>query len=202
MSIQELEVQATEAKGAQESAVKEFEAQRGTASIVDLGKLANTVTSATRKAESTARELADFALVGIYEAVRSSIFKSIEKMLPKVDVVTLIDKGVSSLTITLPLNMDVLEAEKIVVNTLGKRTVVRKGGGNGTRARWHMVSPSGESMECREFLETHGDEAFGLDAKVTAQMVLEAPAKYGLSDYAARAGAKLTPAWERIQKSE
>lgn len=202
MSIEELTLQASEATQAQETAVKAFEAQRGTASIVDLGKLANAVTSATRKAESTAKDLANFALVGIYEGIKSAMSKASDKMLSGADIATLLDKQVSSLTITVPFSADGIDAEKIVVNTLGKRTVLRATGGNGTRARWHMVSASGETMECRAFLETHGDEAFGPDAKVTAQMVLDKPAAYGLSDYAARAGAKLTPTWERVKRDE
>ncbi len=202
MTIEELQVQATEAKGGLESAIKDFEAQRGTASIVDLGKLANAVTSATRKAESTARELSDFALVGIYEGVKAQVLKLGDKLLAGADIATLLEKNVSTVTIFVPFSSEGIETERVSVNTLGKRTTVRaSGGSNGTRSRWEMVNDaSGEAMECRAFLEMHGDAAFGADAKVTATMVLDAPAKYGLSDYAARAGAKLDPTWTRTKK--
>lgn len=203
MSIEELTVNATQATEALESATKDFEAQRGTASITDLGKLANAVTSATRKAESTARELADFALVGIYEGVKSQLLKLGDKLLTGADIATLLEKNVSTVTVSIPLTSDGIEEERISVNTLGKRTVVRSsGGGNGTRSAWEMRGPNGESMTCREFLETHG-EVLGAhkDGGATlCERVLAEPARYGLSDYAARAGQKMSPTWERVKK--
>lgn len=202
MSVDELKVAESEALTKLEVAAKAFEAERGTAPVAELVKLGNAVTSATRVLERAARELADFELVGIYEAVKAGVLKMAEKALSPSDIKTLQAKAVSTVTIVVPLTAEGIEAERVSVNTLGKRTrVASTGGGNGTRAKWHMVNDaSGETMECRDFLEAHGDEAFGTDAKVTAQMVLEAPAKYGLSDYAARAGAKLDPTWTRTQK--
>ncbi len=202
MSVQELKVAESEALGKLESAAKAFEAQRGTAAVSDLVKLGNAVTSATRVLERATRELADFELVGIYEAIKAGVLKLTSKELGSTEVHTLQNKGVSSVTIVVPLLADTVDPERVSVNTLGKRTrVASTGGGNGARAKWHMVNDaSGEQMECRDFLEAHGEAAFGADAKVTAAMVLEAPAKYGLSDYAARAGAKLDPTWSRVQK--
>lgn len=202
MSVQELQVKENEARDVLEKAIKAFEAIRATGAIADILKLGNAVTTGTKVLERASRELADFELVGIYEAIKSGALKMAEKVLSPGEVRTLQDKGVSSVTIMLPLTADSIEVERVSVNTLGKRTrVAATGGGNGARAKWHMVNDaSGESMECRDFLEAHGEAAFGADAKVTAEMVLKAPAKYGLSDYAARAGAKLDPTWSRVQK--
>jgi hypothetical protein len=201
MTIQELEVNETQAKAGLESAIKDFEAQRGTASIVDLGKLANAVTTATRKAESAIRELADFALVGIYEAVKVQIEKLGDKLLHPTDVATLLEKQVSMLSISVPLSADGLGT--IVVNTLGRKTRVASTGGNGTRARWEMRCGS-ESMECRAFLESDYGLALGehKDGGLMRDRVLAEPARYGLSDYAARAGAKCDPVWERVKKDD
>ncbi len=204
MSVQELEQTVREAADALGSAVKAFEAGRGTAAVADLVKMGNAVTSNTRTLERATRELADFELVGIYEAVKAGVRKLVEsnKALGPGEVETLQGKGVSTVTIVVPLLANSVDHDRVSVNTLGKRTrVAATGGGNGARAKWHMVNDaSSESMECRDFLEKYGEQAFGADAKVTAQMVLDAPAKYGLSDYAARAGAKLDPTWTRTQK--
>lgn len=203
MSVQELTQEVTEAKVKVEAAVKAFEAERTTAKVSDLLTLGKAVESTTRILDRVTRELADFELVGIYEAVKSGVLKMAEKALGGSEVRTLQDKGVSTVTIVLPLTADSIEVERVSVNTLGKRTRVAStgAGGNGARAKWHMVNDaSGETMECRDFLEQHGEQAFGTDAKVTAAMVLEAPAKYGLGDYAGRAGAKLDPTWTRTRK--
>jgi hypothetical protein len=202
MSVQELENAQLEAQAKLEEAVKQFEAERTTADVAVIVKLGNAVTSATRILERASTELANFELVGIYEAVKAQVLKLGDKVLAADSIKTLQSKNVSSVTIVVPLTADAIEAERVSVNTLGKRTrVASTGGGNGARAKWHMVNDaSGETMECREFLETHGDAALGTDAKVTAAMVLEAPARYGLGDYAARAGRKLEPSWSRVQK--
>ena len=203
MTVQELQAKAAECASALESAIKAFEAGRGSATVTELVKLGQAVTSATRSSERSTAELANFELIGIYENVKAQVLKLGDKLLTAADIETLMLKGMSSVTITLPLTVKGIDPERISVNTLGKRTKVASGGGNGTRARWEMRNTSsGEAMECRAFLEAHGDEAFGADAKVTAAMVLNEPARYGLSDYAARAGAKLTPEWERVRKDE
>ena len=205
MSIAELQVKANEATQALDSATKDFEAQRGTASIVDLGKLANAVTSATRSAERAGVELANFALVGIYENVKSGILKLGDKLLSGADIATLLEKNVSTVTVSIPLTSDGIETERVSVNTLGKRTTVRAAGtGNGTRARWEMRSASGESLECRAFLESDYGLALGehKDGGPMRDRVLAEPARYGLSDYAARAGQKCTPVWERVKKDD
>lgn len=204
MSIEELQSQESECLTVLETATHAFESQRATADVNALVKLGQAVTSATRNAERASRELADFALVGIYENVKSAVLKVTDKMLSAADVATLLDKGQSSVTVTLPLTSEGVQADRVSVNTLGKRTVVRSGGGggNGQRAKWEMRNTAtGEGMSPRDFLEAHGDEAFGADAKVTAAMVLDAPARYGLTDYASRAGAKLTPTWEKVEKT-
>lgn len=204
MTIQELEAQESESYSALDTATKAFEAVRATASITDLQKLANAVTTATRTAERAATELANFALIGIYEQVKSVLLKLGDKLLTGADIATLLDKNVNSVTVTLPLTADGIEAGRIAVNTLGKRTVVKSGGGgNGQRAKWLMRNTAdGATMSPRDFLEAHGDEAFGADAKVTAQMILDKPAAYGLTDYAERAGAKLTPTWEKVERAD
>lgn len=204
MSIQELETHESECLTALEAATQEFEAGRATADVNALVKLGQTVTSATRNLERASADLANFALVGVYEQVKQAVLKLGEKMLTGADIATLLSKNVSSVTVMIPLSAEGIDPERVSVNTLGKRTVVRSGGGgNGQRAKWEMRNTSsGETLSPRDFLQAHGD-VLGehKDGGPLYERVLAEAARYGLTDYAARAGAKCSPAWEKVEKA-
>ncbi len=187
---QELEIAVNEATAKLEEAVKSFEAMRAKGTAADLVKSAGLVTNLTKLLTRAQREHETFALVGIYEGIKAEVLKI------RFDTKTLLAHQVEYLNIQVPFGDAGVDVEKIVVNTLGRKTRVAStgGGGGGGRAKYEMRNDdSGETMTPRDFLEQFGEDALG----DVAGKVLAEPSRYGLVDYAARAGAKV--GWSKVE---
>lgn len=187
---QELEIAVNEAAAKAEDAVKAFEAMRAKGTAAELVKAGALVTSTARALVNAEREHNTFALIGIYEGVKAAVLKL------NFDHKTLLAHDVDDLNIHIPFGADGVDVEHVGVNTLGRKTrVASTGGGGGGRAKYEMRnSDSGETMTPRAFLEEHGETALG----DVAGKVLAEPSRYGLVDYAERAGRKMDPQWDKV----
>lgn len=188
---QELEALVNDTANKLEVAVKRFEALRAKGSAAELVKAGAAMTTLTKTLAKVERDDKDFALVGIYEGIKAEVVKI------RFDTKVLAAHDVDYLNIQVPFTDAGVNVEQIVVNTLGRKVRVAStgGGGGGGRAKYEMKnSESGETMTPRDFLETHGDVLGDIAGKVLAE-----PSRYGLVDYAARAGAKLDPQWDKVE---
>ena len=105
-------------------------------------------------------------------------------------MVTMAKHEVSAIVITVPVGTDgPVDADKLVVNTLGKRTVV-KSGGNGTRTRY-VYGP--EKLNSRQVVEAQGADEVGEERM---QQTLDDPSKFGLTHLADRIAGKL--GWDKV----
>ena len=183
---QELDTVASESKTDLGKAQKAFEDLRKNGSAEDLVKAAHTVTTATRSYGKAQTEADTFELVGVYGLIRAGIPKLAKEAF---DMPTLLKYDVSSVTITVPVGTDPLDIEKIVVNTLGKRTVV-KGVGNGSRTRY-VYGP--DKLNSRQVVEAEGAAEVGAEK---AEATLAEPSKFGLTHLADRIAGKL--GWDKV----
>ena len=182
----ELVALASEAKTVQSKAQKAFEDLRKAGSAEDLVKAAHTVTTASRAFTKAQHEADTFELVSVYEAIRAGILPLTSKW----DVAMLQKHDVSAVTITVPVGVDMpVESATIVVNTLGKRTVV-KSNGNGSRTRY-VYGP--DRLNSRQVVEAQGEGEVGAER---TQQTLDEPSKFGLTHLADRIAGKL--GWEKV----
>lgn len=158
-----------------------FQELRASGSAEELVKAANVVTKATKQAERSQHEAATFELVAIYEHIRADVLK----IAGKIDMSMLLKHDVKSVTITVPVQAEPIEPDKLTVNTLGKRTVVKSGGNGGSRTRY-VYGP--EKLNSRQLVEQYGADEVGAE-KATA--TLDEPSKYGLTHLADRIAKKL-----------
>lgn len=158
-----------------------FEALRKEGSATDLVKAAGVVAKATKLAEKAKHEADTFELIGVYEAIRAVAVKHV---VGAIDVPMLAKHDVQAVTITVPVQSEPIEPDKIVVNTLGKRTVI-KSGGNGTRTRY-VYGP--DKLNSRQLVEAYGADEVGEEKQ---QATLDEPSKHGLTHLADRIAKKL-----------
>lgn len=177
----ELELVAKTANDEMAEATNVFEALRKGGSASDLVKAANTVTKATRVAEKAQHEADTFELVGVYEAIRAVAVKYV---IGAVDMAMLAKHDVKAVTITVPVQTEPVEPDKIVVNTLGKRTVLKASGNGATRTRY-VYGP--EKLNSRQLVEQYGADEVGDER---AEATLDEPSKYGLTHLADRIAKK------------
>ena len=177
---EELEATAKTSANELTASTKAFEDLRKSGSAEDLVKAANVVTKATRSAQATRHEADTFELVAVYEGIRASILPLVSKF----DMAMLAKHDITSVTITVPVQSEPVEAEKVTVNTLGKRTVIKSGGNGGSRTRY-VYGP--DKLNSRELVEAFGADEVG-DAK--SQATLDEPSKYGLTHLADRIAKK------------
>ncbi len=188
-SHDELVTLASQAKEGLATATKEFEALRAKGSATELVKAAQAVTTATRQTEKTEFEVNTFELVGIYEGIRGQVLEALKRW----DVKTLLGKDVTTVHITVPIGADGTTPEQVVVNTLGRKTIIRgTSSGDGSRSKKEMFNEAtGQTMTPRLFLEQFGGDVLGdIAAKALAE-----PARYGLVDYAERCARKQDAGW-------
>ncbi|KKN47213.1 hypothetical protein LCGC14_0665020, partial [marine sediment metagenome] len=88
---------------------------------------------------------------------------------------------------------DAVDADKVVVNTLGKRTVTRSTGEGGTRSRY-VYGPEG--LNSRQVVEQHGADEVGDERR---DATLAEPSKHGLTHLADRIAKKLE--WDKTPAS-
>lgn len=184
---EELEAVATEAGKLLKSAQSDFEKLRTSGSAEDIVKGATAVVKAKRTAEVSQHEADTFELVGIYEGIRGAVHTSIVN---KIDMRMLAKHDVKSVTITVPVQAEPVELDKVTVNTLGKRTVTRSTGDGGSRTRY-VYGP--EKLNSRQVVEAHGADEVGQEK---AQATLDEPSKYGLTHLADRIAKKLD--WDKV----
>ncbi len=181
----ELVALASETKTEVGKAQKAFEALRASGSAEELVKAAHVVTTATRAYSKAQHEADTFELVAVYGAIRAAV----APLVAKFDMATMGKHDVSAITITVPVSTEPLDIEKLVVNTLGKRTVV-KGGGNGQRTRY-VYGP--DKLNSRQVVEAHGADEIGAER---TQATLDEPSKFGLTHTADRIAKKLD--WDKV----
>ncbi len=180
---EELDIVANSAAGELTDANKAFETLRTSGSAEDLVKAANAVTKATRTADKAKHEADTFELVAVYESIRSDVMKHVAG---KIDMTLLAVHDVKSVTITVPVDADnAIEADKVSVNTLGKRTVLKATGNGGTRSRY-VYGP--DKLNSRELVEQFGPDELGAEK---TQATLDEPSKHGLTHIADRIANKL-----------
>ena len=177
---EELVSLASETKTDVSKAAKAFEDLRKSGSAEDLVKAAHTVTTATRIHVKAQNEADTFELVAVYGAIRASIVP----LVSKIDMSLLAKHNVAAITVTIPVSADPVDADKLVVNTLGKRTVT-KGSGNGSRTRY-VYGP--DKLNSREVVEREGANEVGAER---AEATLAEPSKFGLTHLADRIAGKL-----------
>ena len=183
---QELDTVASESKSDLGKAQKAFEDLRKSGSAEDLVKAAHIVTTATRSHGKAQTEADTFELVAVYETIRAAALP----LAPGGKVTeTLLRHNVASITITIPVQTEPINAEQVIVNTLGKRTVV-KGSGNGTRTRY-VYGP--DKLNSRQVVETEGAAEVGEEK---AAATLAEPSKFGLTHLADRIAGKL--GWDKV----
>lgn len=194
-TIEELQAAVQDGTTKLEEAIKSFEGLRSKGSASDLVKAGGALTSLERALGKAQFELDTFALVGVYTSIKNAVVKASANW----DVRSLVEHDIATIRIDMPLGEGgVIDPEKVVVNTLGKKTVIRTGtgGGGGGRAKYEMKNDNtGETLAPRAFLEQFGQEALG----DIAGKVLAEPQRYGLVDYATRAGVKL--GWTKVEIS-
>jgi len=188
LTRQELEVIAKDAKSAFEAANKEFTGLRKDGSAADIVKAATTVTKAERAATKSQSDVDTFELVAVYEGIRAAVLPLVHKF----DMATMGRHEIANVTITVPVGPEPVEADKVVVNTLGKRTVV-KSGGNGSRTRY-VYGPEG--LNSRQVVEQHGADEVGDERR---DATLAEPSKHGLTHLADRIAKKLE--WDKTPAS-
>ena len=177
----ELVAIASETKAVQNKAQKAFEDLRKSGSAEDLVKAAHTVTTAARAYTKAQHEADTFELVAIYEGIRAAVLP----LTTKFDMGMLLKHDVSAVTITIPVGEGPVEADKLVVNTLGKRTVVKSGNGNGSRTRY-VYGP--DRLNSRQVVEAQGEAEVGA---ARTQQTLDEPSKFGLKQPADRSAGRL-----------
>ena len=183
----ELVALASEAKTVQSKSQKAFESLRAGGSAEELVKAAHTVQTASRAYTKAQHESDTFELVAIYEQIRAGILPLTSKW----DVATLQKHDVSAVTITVPVGVDMpVESATIVVNTLGKRTVVKSSNGNGSRTRY-VYGP--DRLNSRQVVEAQGEAEVGA---ARTQQTLDEPSKFGLTHLADRIAGKL--GWDKV----
>ncbi len=182
---QELDTVASESKTDLGKAQKAFEDLRKNGSAEDLVKAAHTVTTATRSYGKAQTEADTFELVAVYGAIRAAIVPLVAKF----DMATMAKHDVGSIAITIPVSVDPVDAALVVVNTLGKRTVV-KGSGNGSRTRY-VYGP--DKLNSRQVVEAEGAAEVGAEK---AEATLAEPSKFGLTHLADRIAGKL--GWDKV----
>ena len=178
---QELDESAKVAANELAEANKAFEALRKDGSAEDLVKASNIVVKAANSAKRSRHEADTFELVAVYESIRAVTMSHVVKA---VDMALLAKHDVNSITITVPVQSEPVAAEKLTVNTLGKRTVV-KSSGNGSRTRY-VYGP--DKLNSRELVEAFGADEVGAEK---ASATLDEPSKYGLTHLADRIAKKL-----------
>ena len=181
----ELVALASEAKTVQAKSQKAFEDLRKSGSAEDLVKAAHTVTTASRAFTKAQHESDTFELVAIYEGIRAAVLP----LTAKFDMRTLLKHDVSAVVITVPVGEGAVDADKLVVNTLGKRTVV-KSNGNGSRTRY-VYGP--DRLNSRQVVEAQGEGEVGSER---TQQTLDEPSKFGLTHLADRIAGKL--GWDKV----
>ena len=170
---------ATELKQAERA----FNDLRKAGSAADLVAASTAVVKATRSAEASRKEADTFELVAVYTSLRELVMAGI---VGSVDNAMLAKHDITSVTITIPVSTDeAVTIEKVTVNTLGKRTVVKSSGGNGTRTRY-VYGPG--KLNSRQLVEEHGADEVGQER---AEATLADPSKYGLTHLADRIAKKL-----------
>ena len=182
----ELVALASESKAELDKVQKAFEGLRAGGSAEELVKSAHAVTTATRAHSKAQNEADTFELVAVYENVRTAVLKGV---VPNIDMAALAKHDVPAIIITVPVGDGPVEADKLVVNTLGKRTVI-KSGGNGTRTRY-VYGP--EKLNSRQVVEAHGEGEVGTER---SQATLDEPSKFGLTHLADRIAKKLD--WDKV----
>jgi len=178
---EELVALASETKADLGKAQRAFENLRKDGSAEDLVKAAHTVTTATRTQSKAQNEADTFELVAVYEAIRAAVLP----LTVKFDMAMMAKHNVDALLIGIPVTTDgPVDADKLVVNTLGKRTVI-KSGGNGSRTRY-VYGP--DKLNSRQLVEQHGEAEVGAGK---TQATLDEPSKFGLTHLADRIAKKL-----------
>lgn len=183
----ELVALASETKAGVNKAQKAFEGLRAGGSAEDLVKAAHEVTTAARAFKKAQHEADTFELVAVYEAVRAAVLKGVTA---SIDMPMLLKHEVASVIITVPVGDGPVEADKLVVNTLGKRTVVKASGGNGSRTRY-VYGP--DRLNSRQVVEQHGADEVGPER---AEATLAEPSKFGLTHLADRIAGKKD--WDKV----
>ena len=178
---EELDQAAKSAAAELKTAEQAFESLRKAGSAEDLVKASTAVVKATRTATSTAHDAVTFELVAVYEGIRSSVMP----LIAKIDMGLLTKHEVKSISISVPVQAEPVTADKVTVNTLGKRTVTKSAGNGGSRTRY-VYGPDG--LNSRQLVEQYGADEVG-DEKATA--TLDEPSKYGLTHLADRIAKKL-----------
>ena len=179
-ALDELAATATNELG---EATKAFESLRKNGSAEELVKAANTVTKATSAAKKAQHEAETFELVAVYTGIRAAVMPIATK---SIDFGMLIKHEVKSVVITIPVMEDgSVDVEKVSVNTLGKRTVVKSSGNGGSRTRY-VYGPEG--LNSRQLVEQFGAVEVGSEK---AEATLAEPSKYGLTHLADRIAKKL-----------
>lgn len=180
---EELDAVANVAAGELTDANAAFETLRASGSAEDLVKAAGAVTKATRTAERSKHEADTFELVAVYERIRDDVMKSITG---KIDMTMLAVHDVKAVTITIPVDAEApIEPDKVSVNTLGKRTVL-KATGNGAGRTRYVYGP--EKLNSRQLVEQFGADEVGEEKR---DATLEEPSKHGLTHLADRIAKKL-----------
>ncbi len=194
-TIEELQAAVRDGSSKLEEAAKAFEALRTKGTASDLVKAGGALTSLERALGKAQFELDTFALVGVYTTIRNAVAKASGNW----DINALVDHDVDHIRIDMPIVAgESIDPEKVSVNTLGKKTTIRTGTrtGGGGRAKYEMRNDNtGETLAPRAFLEQFGEEALG----DVAGKVLAEPQRYGLVDYATRAGVKV--GWSKVEIS-
>lgn len=186
MTKEELVALASETKADVNKAQKAFEDLRKQGSAEDLVKAAHTVTTATRAHTKAQHEADTFELVAVYEGIRAAVLP----LTAKIDMAMLEKHDVNAVIVTIPIHTDgQIDPASIVVNTLGKRTVV-KGSGNGQRTRY-VYGP--DRLNSRQVVEQHGPDEIGAER---TQATLDEPSKFGLTHTADRIATKL--GWDKL----
>lgn len=178
---QELDEAAKVAANELAEANSAFQSLRADGSAEDLVKASQLVVKATKQAERSQHEAETFELVAVYGSIRADVMK----IANKIDMPMLAKHDVKSVTITIPVDAEnAVDVEKLTVNTLGKRTVVKSSGNGGSRTRY-VYGP--EKLNSRQLLEQYGPDELG-DEKT--QATLDEPSKHGLTHLADRIAKK------------
>lgn len=185
-TIQELEVIAKDSKNALVAVNKVFAELRAEGSAADIVKAATAVTKQERLATKAQSDVDQFALVSVYESIRAAVLPIVGKF----DMGTMANHDIAAVTITVPVSSEAVDAEKVVVNTLGKRTVTRASANGGSRTRY-VYGPDG--LNSRQVVEAHGEDEVGTERR---DATLAEPSKYGLTHLADRIANKLE--WGKV----
>lgn len=181
---EELIAVAKTANGVLTEANKAFQALRAEGSAADLVTASQAVVKSQKAFDRAQHEADTFELIGVYENVRKAVLLDVVKA-GVIDVKLLAKHDVSAVTITIPVSTEgPVDPDKIVVNTLGKRTVVKSGNG-GSRTRY-VYGP--EKLNSRQLVEQFGADEVGAEK---SEATLENPSKFGLTHLADRIAKKL-----------